>query len=294
MLDRPATSNTGIQVIKPEPFPVAGLLCGKPVEEAAEILPRLFNLCRKAQSVAIRMALGLPVEKDHGVGEEIRDEHVLRLAIMLPGRLGIDLVPFPRNNSDALVDALFGDADVLDHPLAFNAFLESRHGIAPVLSEIRARFHPYDASPPPMLLVNACSILSLSPLENSVAARHEDHPVLRFIEASYGRGPFWRVSARAIDLHAILLGHVPEPRLVAPGFAVVPVARGLSAIRAVTERGRVKHLKRMVPTDHLLATGGLLEQSLAALPEARRHLAGLLMDILDPCVPVRLGGTQDA
>ena len=57
------------------PLPVEALVLGRPVAEAAELLPRLFNLCRMAQGLAAKLALGLPATEDPGT-EIIRD-HVL-------------------------------------------------------------------------------------------------------------------------------------------------------------------------------------------------------------------------
>ena len=45
---------------------------------------------------------------------------------------------------------------------------------------------------------------------------------------------------------------------------------------------------RITPTDHLLAPGGVLAQCLATLPADRAGLAPLMLEILDPCSPVRL------
>jgi hypothetical protein len=45
----------------------------------------------------------------------------------------------------------------------------------------------------------------------------------------------------------------------------------------------------------MLAKGGIMEQSLARLPEDKQRMAPLLVDILDPCVQVTItGGKQDA
>ena len=55
------TQTNGGWQFRPAPdLPVAALLIGKPVEEAAALLPRLFNLCSGAQAMALRQALGLP------------------------------------------------------------------------------------------------------------------------------------------------------------------------------------------------------------------------------------------
>ena len=79
-----------------------------------------------------------------------------------------------------------------------------------------------------------------------------------------------------------------------PGTAVVPAARGFYAVRAQAQNGRVTELRRLTPTDHLLAPGGILAQSLATLPPEHRDLADLVVDIIDPCVPVRIKEVANA
>ncbi len=294
MLNRPDIVTAGFRVSASDPIPVGRLLLGKPVEEVAETLPRLFNLCRNAHSVAIRMALGLPVASGDDLSTEIRDEHLLRLAIILPSRLKLKPVPFTRGDPGSLTCALFGAGTFSRSPAAFEAFLKSGYGIAPVLHEIQARFLPGEACTKPLPAVDDASILSVTALENSIAARHRNHPVLQHIEAGHGRGPLWRITARAVDLQAVMQGDLPEPRLVEPGFAVVPVARGMSAIRARAEKGRLVDLVKVVPTDHLLAPGGILHQSIATLPATKHGQSQLLIDVLDACVPIRLEKTSHA
>ncbi|MCE8440702.1 HupK protein, partial [Rhodovulum sulfidophilum] len=58
--------------------------------------------------------------------------------------------------------------------------------------------------------------------------------------------------------------------------------------------GRVSSFRRWTPTDHLLARGGVLERALASLPRARVELAPLVVDILDPCLPVHFEEAADA
>jgi hypothetical protein len=87
---------------------------------------------------------------------------------------------------------------------------------------------------------------------------------------------------------------LPRPAQVGGGRALVPAARGLYAVAARVEGGRVAAFARVTPTDHLLAPGGVLDRSLAALPADRGALAPLLLDILDPCSPVQVMEAEDA
>ena len=65
-------------------------------------------------------------------------------------------------------------------------------------------------------------------------------------------------------------------------------ARGSYAVAATVTDGKVTGFSRVTPTDHLLATDGILDRSLAALPALKSGYAPLLLDILDPCTPVAL------
>ncbi|GAA6200889.1 hydrogenase expression/formation protein HupK [Aquicoccus sp. SU-CL01552] len=292
MLDRADIPSGRVRAIAPEPLPVSAMMRGKPVAEVVDLLPRLFNLCRGAQATALNLALGLEGAGDDMLVQEIRNDHLLRLAIVLPQRLGLDRLAVPFNDPAQLPNALFGAPTLPDNAVEFDDFLRGDSGIAPILRAIRDRFAPGEATCPQLPPVGAD--MTLNAAENSVAARHLDHPILCHVEAQFGRGPYWRVTARAVDLDALLHGDLPAPRLVAPHTAVVPAARGQYMVRARAEAGRITDLHRITPTDHMLAPGGILEHSLATLPASKHDQAALLVDILDPCVPIRLEGLTDA
>lgn len=257
----------------PEP-PVAKLITGMPAEEAAAMLPRIFNLCRAAQGAAARLAFGL--ESDGAalaasLTEEIAREHRAFLTVILPARLNLaplSMARFPES------------------PAAFDAFLSSDHGLAPLFSKIEALFGAAGAAHPPDLPPG--SVPASGAWENSAALRRRADPVMEHIEARYGRGPLWRLAGRAIDFRHCLSGNLPAPALPEPGFAITPAARGVYAIRAITMAGRVTAFSRVTPTDHMLAEGGVISRSLAALPAERRNLAPLLIAVLDPCRNVML------
>jgi len=292
MLDRSDIPSGRIRALAPDTVPISAMMCGKPVQEVLELLPRLFNLCRAAQTTALRLALGLGGPGDDMLVQDIRNDHLLRLAIVLPQRLGLDRLAVPFNDPAQLPRALFGAPALPKSAAGFDDFLRGDSGIAPILRAIRACFAPGEATCPPLPPVGAQ--MTLNAVENSVAARHLAHPVLRHIEAQFGRGPFWRVTARAVDLDALLRGDLPAPRRIAPDTAAVPAARGQYMVRARAEAGRITDLHRITPTDHMLAPGGILEHSLATLPASKHDQAALVVDILDPCVPIRLEGLTDA
>jgi hypothetical protein len=171
--------------------------------------------------------------------------------------------------------------------LYLDDFLASGHGIAPVLMAVARAFGPGEAVTPALPAV--CDATAADPnaaVENSPAIRVADHPALQAVEARTGRGPLWRVVARACDLEALLDGRAPTSRLVAPGRAEVAATRGLYTVTTRVEYGEVAALDRVTPTDHLRAPGGMLDHALSTLPATKRVALPLLMDILDPCTPL--------
>ena len=104
-----------LRVRSAPPLPVAQLILGKPVEEAAALLPRLFNLCREAQGTAARAAFGLPPNPDwaEALRREIIREHVVKLCLKWPGLLSMPSLALPRDWQSGGPDlraALFGVA----------------------------------------------------------------------------------------------------------------------------------------------------------------------------------------
>ncbi len=281
------------------PLPVERLVLGQPVEDAAALLPRLFNLCRVAQGTAARAAFGLPLNADwqEALRAEILREHVVKLCLKWPGLLSMPAVALPRDwtaGGASLRAALFGEAGRLPglYP-DFCAFLSQKAGIGPVLSAIATLFAPAEACRPVLPRATPTCVFGSGAQENSVAARQADHPVLRAIEEEKGRGPLWSAAAVAYDVEACLDGQL-APASITPGRAVVPAARGYYGVSARVEGGRVVDFERVTPTDHLLAKGGSLQHTLATLPDRRAAaLAPLLIAILDPCVPVSLTPASD-
>ncbi|MEM1129130.1 MAG: hydrogenase expression/formation protein HupK [Pseudomonadota bacterium] len=275
-------------------LPVARLVLGRKVEDAAALLPRLFNLCRVAQGVAARAAFGLPVDPDWQVAlrHEIQRAHMAKLCLKWPALIGLAPVALPRDWMEGGAEtraALFGPGGTMpEDGAAFGAYLDQAHGVAPVLRAIARLFQPGEACRRAVRLSRSTTLFDAGAQENSVAARRAAHPVMQHIETSWGRGPLWLAAALAYDLEALFDRVVLVSRL-ATGRAVVPAARGLYGITADITDGRVTAFTRVTPTDHLLAPGGGLEQALATLsPEAAKTRAPLLLSILDPCSPVSL------
>ena len=273
-------------------LPVARMVLGKPVGEVAALVPRLFNLCRVAQEVAVRAALGLAPEPgwQEALRQEILREHVVKLCLKWPAQMSRPAVPLPRDwmsGSDAARQSLFGPgARMPRHVGELSGFLAQESGIAPILRAISQIFEPGEACRAELPAARPATLFRADAQENSVAARRSDHPVLRHIAATFGRGPLWSALAVACELDALLAGARPQ-LWQGPYGAVVEAARGLYGVTTRVEGGRVAAFARITPTDHLTAEGGALDQSLASLPAERAQaLAPLLLSILDPCSPV--------
>ncbi|WP_276716370.1 hydrogenase expression/formation protein HupK [Pseudooceanicola nitratireducens] len=296
-------------------LPLDRLVVGKPVTEVAALLPRLFSLCRAAQAAAVTTALGRPVAAQNqgdDIGREILRDHLLKLCVTWPGQLGLGARTVPPiasltdTNSDThpapqgllsrtgaagsgVAQALFGPAGTAPAtPQDFDHFLASDLGCAPVLRGIDQCFAPGEAVAHALPAVDDKTIWGSQAIENSTAARHISHPVMAHLAATRGHGPLWRAAARLFDVQMVLAGTLPAPRALAPGQAMVPATRGVYAVHIETEGDTVTALTRITPTDSLLAPGGVLDLTLASLPADKAGLGPLLLDILDPCAPIRL------
>lgn len=267
-----------------KPLPLEALVLGRTPIAAAELLPRLFNLCPVAQGMAARLALGLtdgPPTRDDLRDEVIRD-HLHKLCLILPRAFGLPLVALPTGPASLLrPQGLPRDGD----PARWTSPL------APLARHVAASFAPGEAitatlpPPPPGPVAGA--------FENSAAGRQADHPTLRAAEASHGRGPLWRFWGLLADLEAASLGHLPAPQ-VTENTACLPAARGSYTLRLTQGAGLVTGITRITPTDHQLAPGGALMQALASLPATRRALASQVIALHDPCIPVTVTEAQDA
>ena len=285
MLDHPHTRNIRFKVVTPPPLPVSDMFIGKPVGQVVEILPRLFNLCRVAQSVAIREALRLLVTEDdfEALRVEILTDHAQKLLVMYPRALGLAPMCAMPKRADDIRNCVFGGFTSLRTDRDFAAFLESGQGAAPVLQAIYANFGPGVAVTEEFPL----SFRSSGAIENSAAARHQDHPVMRFLERVHGRGMLWRCFARLLDIERFS-ARAPNAERSADGWVRVPTARGAYFVRAEARDGVLTKLNRITPTDHMLVAGGIADRTLASVPTGKSDIAQLAITLLDPCSPVTL------
>lgn len=278
----------GVAITPPPAPPVAAMMLGRAPEEVADLMPRLFNLCGVAQGQAARAALGLP-PGTADLRREILRDHLAKLCLHWPRLTGLAPQALPQGwaaGGEALTAQLWGGA----RPAHLARWLASGAGMAPVLAAIATRFAPGEACAdlPPLT-----DPMALTAQENSPAGRVAEDPLMRQAEAVFGRGPLWRALGRLVDLTTLCTTR-PEPVRRADGSVCVTAARGTYALRARAEEGRVTALERVTPTDHLVAPGGVLEMTLAALPAEKLALADLVVDILDPCVPVLMTEAADA
>ena len=276
------------RIVPPPAVPVARLMLGRPPEEVAALMPRIFNLCGQAQGLAARLALGLEGGMADARREILRD-HLAQLCLHWPRALGLAPRALPEDwaaGGAALEHWLWGGA----RPDDLAGWLAAGRGMAPVLAAIAAAFGPGGAVAdlPPLQ-----DPMALNGQENSPAGRVADDPLMQAAAAAFGRGPLWRALGRALDL-ARLCHAAPRAARIAPGVAVVEAARGSYALSIAVADGRVTALSRVTPTDHLLAPGAALERAFASLPAAKSYRAALLVAILDPCVPVQLREVENA
>ncbi len=242
----------GVEVVAPPPFPIERLIIGKSVDHAIEILPRIFNLCKSAQTLAVKVACGRSIDDGEvqALHSDILREHKVWLQVLLPAKLGQEPSALPIVAPDMSLD----DACVR----------------APLLQAIRQRFASGEA------------VVKAGRPENSVAARQANVPLMQEIEAQFGCGPLWRVAARFCEVYGDAL---PQPE-VRNGWAQVPAARGAYRVRATVVEGKIATFVRHTPTDDMLQVGGAVSQSLTRLKTP--DLAPLVIEILDPCVPLEV------
>ncbi len=290
MLDEARIS---LKAQKARPLPVGKMVLGKPCNEVADLLPRLFNLCRAAQGIAVRLALGLENEgSDKALRQEIIRDHVLRLTVVLPGHFGRSPMALPQGwqtGGDALRRLLFGRTGRLpDNVDDYEVYLRGGEGLSGLWRQVSDLFAEGEAETDLLPYVSAATAADAAArVENSCAVRVRDHRVVAAL-GKKRRSMLWRVVARSYDLQALLDGAPLTAYSPEPGLAHVPATRGSYTVRAEHDGTLVTAFSRVTPTDHLQAPGGVLDQTFASLPATRASLVPLIMDILDPCAPIRV------
>lgn len=275
------TDGKGWRILRHPGPNLAAALLGRPVDEVAMVLPRIFNLCRMAQSSAARLSLGLTDTPEDTTPEVIQD-HLAQVFVIL--RRAFGLTPITPPAAPGLAD-LFGPPQCLPrNPTALAAWLTTTTPLTDLIRAVQTSFPTGLGQTPDLPFPSSGASGSY---ENSAAGRQANHPLSQAIAVQQGRSPLWRAIGLLADLEAALLGRLPPARL-AEGTAIVQAARGAYILRLTHAHGRVTSLHRVTPTDHQLAAGGALEQALQNLPPARPDLAVRLVALFDPCIPVTL------
>ena len=277
-------------VISKRPHPaLSPQMMGRPVDEATALVPIVVPLCALAQDIAIRLALGakIPIDVKARLTRDAILDHLTRLFIYLPHVLELRATALPTRweaDPDRLRPQVFGRLGRLPADLGeFKRWLAAGEGVAPVIAAIGARFLPGETATAVIAGVSPCTAFQLLPLENSLAGRHAAHPLMVDIEAKHRRGPLWRAVARLVDLDSCLDGDFARFARPATGRACVHASRGVYAVEAAIHDGRVETFRRITPTDHLRAPGGVWDQIIDNLPAERLTEIALIKAILDPC-----------
>lgn len=286
------------------------VLLGRAPEEAAALIPRLYNIGAAAQGAAASAALGLGGGNADAIRAEIAREHGLFLFHHLPTAFGEPRdseglavlrtqdparLPAYLFNGHAPADLSLGELDAL---LAQGETLATR-SLARVaaLDPAWAR-----ADLPALTLVEAEAAFAddtASPARDAtLLSRVRGAPLLANLIARDGPSLFVRLLARVLDLCACLAPSTPDALSGARphGIGFAQAARGTLVHRARVTEGRVVSYKMLAPSRWTLAPGGLLERMLDAIPA--RVEAGLIARLsllaVNPCVAVRLAGHPEA
>lgn len=300
---------------------LTGWLVGRRAEEAALLIPRVFNLCASAHAEAARAALGLSAGDAEGGGlswqERLRD-HAVAVFCDWPALLGGTpdrdaLKGLAGGSADAMgalrsrllgieIDLADGTVRTLDRWLSGGASATAR-----LLARLRATLDPAwgRAELPTPELADVVAALAAGaptvPRETTAADLWRATPMLAELVAREGMSLFVRMLARLLDLLACIDGRTSSGdhlRSPGAGIGLARAARGLLAHRARVVGGIVTEYRILSPSAWNLAEGGLLERMLAALPMGPQTpmLARLAVSCVNPCVPVRLrfGAMEEA
>lgn len=289
------------------------VLLGRAPEEAAVLIPRLYNLGAAAQGAAASAALGLATDNETAIRAEIAREHGLFLFHHLPAAFGEardnEGLALLRGEQGAtrLPHHLFGVPSPAELSLKDLEALLARGETPAARCLVRvAALDPAwaHAELPDLTLTEAEAALAdetASPARDAtILSRVRNAPLLAALIARDGPSLFARLLARLLDFCACLdpqCGqNVPLSGARAHGIGFAQAARGTLVHRARVADGRVVSYKMLAPSRWTLASGGLLERMLEAIPLRAETglLARLSLLAVNPCVAVRLAGHPEA
>jgi hypothetical protein len=289
---------------------VARYVVGRTPQEAAELLPRIYNLCGGAHAAAATDALGLPRPARDGRDERLRDHAVAVFADWPalfgepPDRAALQRLAGGAEDRLALCRHLLGDDSTgLDLAQASPAALENRlrAAVSPtarLMRRLRETVRPdwgrVELDRPDMTDIVAALEQGAprAARETTVADGWRAAPLIRALLPREGMSLFVRLLARVLDLLAGLAGN-PQPAPPAnppPGIGLACAARGLLVHRARVAGGIITDYRVLAPSAWNLAPDGLLARMLATLPVGSETplLARIAVAAVNPCVPVRL------
>lgn len=289
---------------------------GRTADEAARLLPRLFNLCAAAHGEAASQALGLA-----GDGSPTQQQAISRQAVSRQERLRdhalalcVDWPTILDSTPDRQTLGLLGtgaDPDKCRRALLGSTMNELSEATAPDLERwLRAGESPaarllayvrgldpawgrasLELPAPADIATSLEADAPICPRETTAADLWRQVPLIAALVAREGVSLFVRMLARLLDLLDCLLPHRSEPTFsTEPGIGIARAARGLLAHRARVENGRIAQYRVLAPSAWNLAPGGLLARMLDALPIGAQTpmLARLAVSCVNPCVPVSL------
>lgn len=296
--------------VEPPPrLPLEALLRGRPAEEAARLVPMIFNICAAAQEAAVRSALEMPADGALAarVAAETLREHVIKLAMVWPALLGhpaareaLGHAARAHDDADAaaaLRRALFAPLDTAPGTVSELSDWMAAGATAPARAFAavdggwdrawgRADLPLLDPGQP---VDWDAATQGGRAVENAPACRLTGSTLLDEVAARRGHGFLWRMAARLVETAAILDGRSPGP---ATAKGVANAARGAMMVEAAVEDGAVAAFRRLSPTDFALAPQGALETALATLPAEAdaplRAVAQMVIETVDPCVATAL------
>lgn len=144
------------------------------------------------------------------------------------------------------------------------------------------------------------------PMETTPYTRRRSHPMLHSLERLYGNGLLTRVTARLVELAALVgelragVADLDSPERpedgndTGPGIGIAQLeaARGRLVHRVILESGRVADYRILAPTEWNFHSRGVLANGLAGLEAASemslKKKADLLINAIDPCVGYQL------
>lgn len=297
-----------VALTPPVPPPMGTFLQGKSAEDASVLVGRIFNICAAAQEAAARSAFRLDVtaEMTARIRNETLREHIVKLCLVWPPLL--DLLPDrtapaqcaraldDRDAGSALRSAVF--ASMKRVPLSLDELVTWAKAEETVPARL---FHKVltdwreswgSVSLPVFDADKEADWPEATqgevPVENGIAGRVMDHPLMISIEEKLGRGTVWRMAARLVEVDRLLAGEEAHP-VIGPG--VVAAARGTMLVRASSDETGVTGFERLSPTDFAIHPGGTLQTALESLPAAHPNLGAMVrvvVETIDPCVSIEL------